>query len=96
MFGTTFAGSLSLQGARLNPIQKLTVNSLFYLIGIFLYLFVFIEMLYSVHNSKQNFYRIRIFVKATLLSIGHLDPLILVSMSIILDILLVLLQFILV
>jgi hypothetical protein len=42
MFGITFAGSLSLQGARLNPIQKLTVNSLFYLIGIILYIAVFI------------------------------------------------------
>lgn len=96
MFGMTFAGSLSVQGARLNPIQKMTVNSLFYLIGIVLYLAIFIEMIYMVYQDKQNFYRVRIFLKATLLSIGHFNPIIVVSIAIILDILLVYLQFIIV
>jgi hypothetical protein len=96
MFGMTFASSLSVQGAKLNPIQKLTINSLFYFIGIILYLAIFVEMLYSVHQNKQNFYRVRIFLKATLLSISHFNPMILVSMLIILDTLLVFLQFIIV
>jgi hypothetical protein len=93
MFGMTFAGSLSLQGAKLNSIQKLTVNSLFYLIGIILYLTILVEMLYSVYQSKQNFYRLRIFLKATLLSIAHFKPIIFVSMSIVLDVSLIFLQF---
>jgi hypothetical protein len=94
MFGMTFAGSLSLQGAKLNSIQKLTVNSLFYLIGIILYLIILIEMLYSVYQSKKNFYRVRIFLKATILSIGHSNPIIFVYMSIVLDISLIFLQFV--
>ena len=94
MFGMTFAGSLAIQGAKFNPIQKNSVNGVFYLIGIVLYFAIFIEMLYSVHKNKQNFYRVRIFAKATLLSIGHLNPIIIVSMSIILDIFLVVLQYI--
>jgi len=37
MFGLTFAGSLSLQGAIFNPIKKLSINAAFYLIGIIIY-----------------------------------------------------------
>ena len=51
-------------------------------------------MLYSVYQKKENFYRVRIFLKATFLSICHFNPIIMVSISIILDILLVCLQFI--
>jgi hypothetical protein len=94
MFGLTFAGCLALQGAKLNPLNKITINAVFYLIVIIDYLTVFIEMLYSVYSDRNNFFRVRIFVKATLLSIGHLNPMIFVSMAIILDILLVVLQFI--
>jgi len=95
MFELTFAGSLSLQGAKFNPIKQISLNAVFYLVGILVYLVVLIEMLYSVYNSKQNFYKVRIFVKATLLSIGHLNPIIVVSVSIITDILLIILQYIL-
>ena len=94
VFGLTFAGCLSLQGAKFNPISQLTLNSVFYLIGIIAYLAIFIEILYSVHSNRQNFYKIRIFLKATLLSLGHINPIIVVSMAIILDILLTVLQFI--
>ena len=36
-FGVIFAGMSSFQGAILNPVQKVSVNSLFYIIGILLY-----------------------------------------------------------
>lgn len=94
VFGLAFAGCLSVQGAKFNPISQVTLNSVFYLIGIIVYLAIFIEILYSVHSNRQNFYKIRIFLKATLLSLGHLNPIIVVSMSIILDILLTALQFV--
>ncbi len=64
------------------------------MIGIIVYFGILIEMLYSVNSNRQNFYKIRIFLKATLLSLGHLNPIIVVSMSIIIDILLIVLQFI--
>jgi hypothetical protein len=94
MFGLTFAGCLSLQGAKFNPMSRISINAVFYMIGIIVYFGILIEMLYSVNSNRQNFYKIRIFLKATLLSLGHLNPIIVVSMSIIIDILLIVLQFI--
>ncbi len=38
----TYAGSLSLQGAAFNPIKEVSINALFYLIGILGYIAVFI------------------------------------------------------
>jgi hypothetical protein len=40
VFGVTFAGCASLQGAIMNPISSLNINALFYIIGILLYFFV--------------------------------------------------------
>lgn len=94
VFGLTFAGSLSLQGAKFNPINQLTVNSLFYLIGIVVYIGVFIQTIYSLHSNRQNFHQIRTFFKATLLSLGHLNPIIVVSMAVILDLLLIVVQYV--
>ncbi len=51
-------------------------------------------MLYSIYINKENLYKIRIFIKATLLSLGHLNPIIVVSVSIITDIILIVLQYI--
>lgn len=94
MFGMIYAGSLSLQGAIFNPIQKVSVNSLFYLLGILGYIVVFIEMVYSINKDKNELYKVRIFIKASLLSIGHLNPIIVVSVAIITDILLIVLQYV--
>ena len=94
MFGLTFAGSLALQGALFNPIKKMTVNGLFYIIGVVIYFGIFIELLISLYNAKEDFYKVRIFIKASLLSIGHMNPIIVVSISIITDFLLLILQYI--
>lgn len=94
MFGMIYAGSLSLQGAIFNPIQKVSVNGLFYLLGILGYIVVFIEMVYSINKDKNELYKVRIFIKASLLSIGHLNPIIVVSVAIITDILLIILQYV--
>lgn len=93
IFGMAFAGSLSLQGAIFNPIQTISVNGFFYLLGILCYIGVLIEMLYSTHKDKNELYKVRIFIKASLLSIGHLNPIIVVSVAIITDILLIVLQY---
>lgn len=93
IFGMAYAGSLSLQGAIFNPIQTISVNGFFYLLGIFCYIGVLIEMLYSTHKDKNELYKVRIFIKASLLSIGHLNPIIVVSVAIITDILLIVLQY---
>lgn len=49
-FGLTFAGSSSIQGALFNPINKLELNGLFYIIGAMVYitmLFITIKLTYS-------------------------------------------------
>lgn len=94
MFGMIYAGSLSLQGAIYNPIQKISVNGLFYLLGIMGYIAVFIEMIYSINKDKYELYKVRIFIKSSLLSIGHVNPIIVVSVAIITDILLIVLQYV--
>lgn len=96
MFGLTFAGCLALQGAFYNPLKRPNLNALFYLIGIVAYVMVMIEVMFSVYQDKKEFYKVRIFIKATLLSIAHTNPIIVVSIAIILDILLTILQFIIV
>lgn len=89
-----YAGSLSLQGAIFNPIQNISVNGLFYILGILGYIIVFIEMVYSINKDKNELYKVRIFIKASLLSIGHLNPIIVVSVAIITDVLLIVLQYV--
>lgn len=41
-FGAVFAGSLSIQGAITNPISTLSVNSIFYIIGIVMFISIFV------------------------------------------------------
>ncbi len=47
-FTLTYAGSLSVQGSILNPISVLSVNSLFYLVGIAVYVLVVGEIVWSI------------------------------------------------
>ncbi len=42
VFGFIYAGSLSIQGSFYNPISSYSLNSFFYLLGIFLYVGFFI------------------------------------------------------
>jgi len=41
IFGLILAGSLSIQGALFNPIKKITINAIFYILGILIYLTAF-------------------------------------------------------
>lgn len=52
LFGLTFAGCLSLQGAKFNPIQRLSLSAIFYLLGILAYLLLFVYLLYSLYQNK--------------------------------------------
>lgn len=51
-------------------------------------------MVYSINKNKNELYKVRIFIKASLLSIGHLNPIIVVSVAIITDVLLIVLQYV--
>ncbi len=93
LFGLIFSGSLSLQGAFYNPIKLVTLNAFFYLIGVLMFIFIFIEIIYSLNQNKQNFYKIRIFIKASMLSIGHVNPITVFSITVIIDLLMIALQY---
>ena len=45
--GATIAGSLCLQGVILNPIDSVSTNSVFYVIGVVMYLAIAVEIAYS-------------------------------------------------
>lgn len=47
------AGCLSLQGVILNPIDSLSANTFFYVVGIVVYLGLFVETVYSWSMSKS-------------------------------------------
>jgi hypothetical protein len=53
IFGLTFSGSLSLQGALYNPMGEFTVSSFFYILGIIVFLLVICEAFYSIKNNKS-------------------------------------------
>jgi hypothetical protein len=90
VFGVTFAGCASFQGAVINPIAALNVNSLFYIIGIMLYFSVVCECIYKISQSTAlNFWKLRVLIKATLLSLSHLSPIYLLSSTVIVDLILI-------
>jgi hypothetical protein len=94
VFGATFAGCASLQGAIINPISTLSINALFYIIGIMLYFLVICECVYKLSKSKvHNFWKIRVLLKATLLSLSHLNPIYLLSSAVIVDFILIAVEY---
>lgn len=52
-FGAVLAGCLALQGALYNPIDSTNINTAFYIIGIIIYLSIFIEIMYSWVANKS-------------------------------------------
>jgi hypothetical protein len=88
-FGATFAGCASLQGAVLNPITSLSVNGVFYIIGILIYFSVVCECIYKLNKDTMlNFWKIRILLKTTILSLSHYSPIYLLSAAVVTDLLL--------
>ena len=86
IFGITVAGCASLQGIIMNPVSTIDGNSAFYVLGFFLYILVFLECCYFLKKNLSYLWKARIFIKATLLSLGHLNPVFLVSLAIFIDI----------
>lgn len=94
VFGVTFAGCASLQGAIDNPITSLSLNATFYIIGILLYFAVVCECIYKVSQDKcLNFWRIRVLIKATLLSLSHESPIYLLASTVVIDLILIFVEY---
>ena len=87
-FGIIFAGISSFQGGIFNPVQTLSINSLFYILGIVIYGLFVCEAVYKTYrNPNVYIWRLRIVIKATLLSLGHFSPIYLLSSAVVMDIL---------
>lgn len=85
MFGLVFNGSACLQNAVYNPIQTLTVSAVFTVIGIVLFGGALLDCLHSLYRQPEQFYKLRVFIKALLLSLSHISPIYLFSAAILLD-----------
>ena len=71
---------------QLNPFSAIDGNAAFYILGFFLYLLVFFECCYFLKKNLSYLWKARIFIKATLLSLAHLNPVFLVSLALFIDI----------
>ena len=86
-FGLIFAGCSSAQGAILNPLNILTINGSMYIFGILVYLLVLSHVIYALYlHSISKIFKLRLFIKATLLSLAHFNPIYIVAAVIVLDI----------
>jgi hypothetical protein len=63
-----------LQGAIYNSISELTLNSVFYIIGIIVLFLILIDAIYALLKDQKNIYRLRTLVKGVCLSLLHFSP----------------------
>lgn len=92
IFGLTFAGCASLQGAIMNPLSSINVNGTFYIIGIFIYFGIVLDCYFSL-SQHRNLWKARVFIKATVLSLSHLNPVFCVSTLLIVDVVLIIYEY---
>jgi hypothetical protein len=84
-FGLIFNACVSLQNVMYNPLSVLSVSAVFTVLGIVCYGLAITDCLYSLYQSPLYFFKLRIFAKATLLSLSHLSPIYLFTSSLALD-----------
>ena len=88
--GATWASSLSLQGALLNPIQQLSLNSGLYMLGIGIYCAILSFTLYQLYISfADNFSMARALIKVSLLTWANVSPIYLFTLAIAVDCILI-------
>lgn len=93
IFGATWATCASFQGGLINPIQTVNVNSGLYMAGIGFYFIIFAICLYDLYRSRKNIYLMRIFIKASLLSMANISPIYIFCSSVLVDIILIAVEY---
>ena len=89
VFGCVFAGCASFQGSIMNPTNTLSVNGLFYITGTLLFAVALCETLYRLYdNHVAYFWRLRVFLKAAILSLAHFSPVYLLTVAVLVDLIL--------
>lgn len=93
MFGLIFNSCASLEGALLNPIDRISVSSTFTVLGILCLLLSFSECLYAIKESPLYIFKLRIWTKAVLLACCFNSPLYIFCAAIIADFLLMVIEY---
>lgn len=84
--GLVFAGCASLQGAILNPSSMLSLNGVGYILGMIVWVGLLGETIFRCY-SEWRVSRARIFIKGSLLSAVHFNPIYIVSVVLVVDML---------
>lgn len=92
-FSVVYYSCLSVQGAFYNYQQIITVNGVFYILGMLLFIFVTIETFYSFIRNKKRINKVRVYLKGCLLSLAYLNPIYVTSVCVAVDIVLIVLIF---
>lgn len=92
-FSVVYFSCLSVQGAFYNYQQIITINGVFYILGMLLFIYITIETFYSFIRNFKLINQIRIYIKACLLSLAYLNPVYVTSVCVAFDIMLVILHF---
>jgi hypothetical protein len=97
--GIVISTFLSLQGAYYNPVSSISLNSLFYILGISIFVTVTLESFYSIYKSINSsvipFHKVRIILKCIALSLAHVNPIYIFMSLVFLDICLLIIEYIL-
>ena len=90
---------MALQGAYYNPVQSISINSLFYILAISIFVIIVLESIYSIYKSIPEtaipFHKIRIIIKSVALSMAYVNPLYIFMSLVFLDLCLIVIEYIL-
>lgn len=92
-FSVVYYSCLSVQGAFYNYQQIITTNGVFYILGMLLFIYITIETFYSFVRNYKLINKLRIYLKACLLSLAYLNPIYVTSVCVVLDIMLIAIHF---
>jgi hypothetical protein len=72
--GLTFNSFINMIGMVLNPASAISINGLFYILGIVVYALVLFDALKSLNEKRTELAKIRMVIKATLMALIILSP----------------------
>jgi hypothetical protein len=75
------AGSMSIQGAYYNNLNYITSNTIFYVMGIVLFVLVGIACIWMALDSWHRINKVRVLVKTTFLSLLYVSPIYLLPIA---------------
>lgn len=87
------AGSMSIQGAYYNNLNYITPNTIFYVMGIVLFVVVAITCIWMTLDSVHRINKVRVLVKTTFLSLLYVSPIYLLPIAMGIEIIFIIAEF---